>query len=88
MGRFFFQSPEVGHKLGRQPEFVDTGDLEKKSPHAAASPRSYFPPQTMRRLNPYTIRTHSPQISHYSPTYFTFRQILIEVYRHENISIR
>ncbi len=27
VGRFFFQSPEVGHKLGRQPEFVVTGDF-------------------------------------------------------------
>jgi len=27
VGRFFFQSPEVGHKLGRQPEFVATGDF-------------------------------------------------------------
>jgi hypothetical protein len=25
VGRFFFQSPEVGHKLGRQPEFLVTG---------------------------------------------------------------
>jgi hypothetical protein len=27
VGRFFFQSPEVGHKLGCQPEFVVTGDF-------------------------------------------------------------
>jgi hypothetical protein len=27
VGRFFFQSPEVDHKLGRHPEFVTTGDF-------------------------------------------------------------
>ena len=27
MGRFFFQSPEVCQKLGRQPEFLATGDF-------------------------------------------------------------
>jgi hypothetical protein len=27
VGRFFFQSPEVCQKLGRQPEFLTTGDF-------------------------------------------------------------
>jgi hypothetical protein len=62
VGRFFFQSPEVGHKLGRQPEFVSTGDLGKKfAPRSRLSSSLFLPPK-MRRLKPYTTRTHVPRI--------------------------
>ncbi len=39
VGRFFFQSPEVGHKLGRQPEFVSTGDFTATAARARGSRR-------------------------------------------------
>jgi hypothetical protein len=106
---FFFQSPEVTHKLGCHPKFVTTGvsscphvfvyfesrkrelkirlmnegwcDERQKSDHTFLSPEKFL------RLSPYTTRPHTSQNSHYSLSYFTFRERTINVYRHENISI-
>jgi hypothetical protein len=63
VGRFFFQSPEVGHKLGCQPEFVATGDLKKKMVPRSLLSSFLFSPEKMHRLNSYTTHTHTPQTS-------------------------
>ncbi len=39
VGRFFFQSPEVVHKLGCQPEFVATGDFTTAAARVRGSRR-------------------------------------------------
>jgi hypothetical protein len=56
-------------------------------PKIAPRSRLPFSPQKFRRLNPYITRPHTSQNSHYSPRFFTFREMTIYVYRHENIII-
>ncbi len=68
VGRFFFQSPEVCQKLGRQPEFLATGDLEKYNRLTKPPTPAPFSLQKMCRVNPYATRHHMPENTQYSLT--------------------
>jgi hypothetical protein len=64
VGRFFFQSPEVCQKLGRQPEFLSTGDFTTVAARVRGrwhpTPASFAPPK-IGRLNPHATRHICPK---------------------------
>jgi hypothetical protein len=53
--RFFFPSPEVGHKLGMTPEFVTTGDFTTATDRVRGN----------RRLHRTSARVFDPKNDNY-----------------------